>query len=337
VTCTRADALAGGSSYPAITITVTVLQTAANSVTNQATVSGGGESNTANDTALDPTNIISLPGLPNTAGELVGPDANSNTWLALVGLMAGVGALAVAIGGRAIRSTRVRFRQRRQRRAFGAAPVVLSLLVCSLALIQLVPLSARSMPASTTVAPPVVVVPAGAELIGTTVVTQSKPSAAVEESFHVAAGPITPSRLRIPSISVDAPVAGVGLLKDGSMAVPDNLWSSAWLSSSARPGQTGKAVIAGHRGIGTPGLFSHLENVRDGDRIHVSDAGGGELVYEVTSVALLDLSVATQIQVFGPTPLQQLVLITCFGEYSNRTRTYDHRLVVFSKLLPSAA
>jgi LPXTG-site transpeptidase (sortase) family protein len=339
VTCTRADALAGGSSYPPITITVTVLQSAANSVTNQATVSGGGESNAANNTATDPTNIISLPGLPNTSGAAapVAPNARSNTWLVVLSLVAGVGGLAVAIGVRALRSTRARFRQRRRRPAFGAAPVLLSLLVCSLGLIQLAPSATRSMPASTTVAPPPIAVQTGAELIGTTVVTQSRPAAPVEESFHVAAGPITPSRLRIPSIAVDAPVAGVGLLKDGSMAVPDNLWSSAWLSSSARPGQAGKAVIAGHRGIGTPGLFSHLENVHAGDRIHVSDAAGGELVYEVTSVALLDLSVATQLQVFGPTTQQQLVLITCFGEYSSSTRTYDHRLVVFSKLLPGAA
>jgi hypothetical protein len=28
------------------------------------------------------------------------------------------------------------------------------------------------------------------------------------------------------------------------------------------------------------------------------------------------------------------VLITCFGKYSSSTRTYDHRLVVFSRLLP---
>src|SRR6202521_5453645 len=59
VTCTRADVLAGGASYPAITVTVTVLQGAANSVTNTANVSGGSETNTTNDTASDPTNIVS--------------------------------------------------------------------------------------------------------------------------------------------------------------------------------------------------------------------------------------------------------------------------------------
>ena len=174
-------------------------------------------------------------------------------------------------------------------------------------------------------------------MIGITVVSQVKPPPPVEEKFYAASGAITPSRLRIPSIAVDASIAGVGLLPDGSMGVPNNLWVSAWLNSSARPGQAGNAVIAGHRGIGTPGLFGHLENVLPGDRIHVSDASHGELVYEVTRVASLDLSADTQMQVFGPTTQQQLVLITCFGRYSNATRTYDHRLVVFSRLLPPSS
>ena len=44
LTCTRSDALGGGSTYPAITVTVNISSTAPASVTNQATVSGGGRS-----------------------------------------------------------------------------------------------------------------------------------------------------------------------------------------------------------------------------------------------------------------------------------------------------
>jgi uncharacterized repeat protein (TIGR01451 family) len=60
LTCTRSDALAAGSSYPAITLTVNVASNAAASVTNTATVSGGGETNTGNDNANDPTTINPL-------------------------------------------------------------------------------------------------------------------------------------------------------------------------------------------------------------------------------------------------------------------------------------
>jgi hypothetical protein len=57
LTCTRSDALAIGASYPAITLTVSVAANAPDTVTNIANVSGGGESNTANNTASDPTSV----------------------------------------------------------------------------------------------------------------------------------------------------------------------------------------------------------------------------------------------------------------------------------------
>ncbi|HYP01039.1 MAG TPA: DUF11 domain-containing protein [Pyrinomonadaceae bacterium] len=66
VTCIRADGLSTGASYPAIDITVNVLQTAANSVTNTASTSGGGETNTANNSANDATTIVSRADLSLT-------------------------------------------------------------------------------------------------------------------------------------------------------------------------------------------------------------------------------------------------------------------------------
>lgn len=51
LTCTRADALASGQSYPDIALTVIVAADAASNLTTTAVVSGGGETNTANNTA----------------------------------------------------------------------------------------------------------------------------------------------------------------------------------------------------------------------------------------------------------------------------------------------
>ncbi len=55
--CNRSDALAAGASYPPITLTVDVAANAPASVSNTVTVSGGGELNTTNDTANDPTSV----------------------------------------------------------------------------------------------------------------------------------------------------------------------------------------------------------------------------------------------------------------------------------------
>ncbi len=58
ITATRSDVLAAGASYPVLTLTVRVAGNAPASVTNKAVVSGGGETNTHNDTAVDVTAIV---------------------------------------------------------------------------------------------------------------------------------------------------------------------------------------------------------------------------------------------------------------------------------------
>ncbi len=58
--------LAPGVSYPVISLNVNVLQTAANPVTNTATVSGGSEIVTTNDTAADVTAVVSSADLAIT-------------------------------------------------------------------------------------------------------------------------------------------------------------------------------------------------------------------------------------------------------------------------------
>jgi CSLREA domain-containing protein len=77
VSCTRSDALAGGASYPPVVLTVNVDPDAPVSVTNTATIAGGGDLNTANNTAMDVTTIqsscvISCPSnitVPNDPGQ----------------------------------------------------------------------------------------------------------------------------------------------------------------------------------------------------------------------------------------------------------------------------
>jgi uncharacterized repeat protein (TIGR01451 family) len=61
LSCTRADILAIAGAYPPLTLTVNVSGVAPASATNTATVSGGGETNTANDTATDVTTIDVVP------------------------------------------------------------------------------------------------------------------------------------------------------------------------------------------------------------------------------------------------------------------------------------
>jgi hypothetical protein len=70
ITATRSDALAAGASYPALTLTVSVANNAPSSLTNAVTVSGGGEVNTANDSASNPTTITTTSS-PTSGGVTV--------------------------------------------------------------------------------------------------------------------------------------------------------------------------------------------------------------------------------------------------------------------------
>jgi uncharacterized repeat protein (TIGR01451 family) len=59
VSCSRSDVLGGNSSYPPITVTVNIAANAPSEVVSTATVSGGNQSNSGNDTATDRTMIWS--------------------------------------------------------------------------------------------------------------------------------------------------------------------------------------------------------------------------------------------------------------------------------------
>ena len=65
VQCSRSDALVPGASYPPITVTVDVAADAQNG-TNTATVSGGGEINTANDSGSNAYTVVPVADLTIT-------------------------------------------------------------------------------------------------------------------------------------------------------------------------------------------------------------------------------------------------------------------------------
>jgi kumamolisin len=81
LTATRSDALAQGSSYPPLTLTVSVSPSAAASVTNIASVSGGSETNTSNDSASDVTTIAPLTPIQTWRNQWFGNSANSGAGL----------------------------------------------------------------------------------------------------------------------------------------------------------------------------------------------------------------------------------------------------------------
>ncbi|MGA7751397.1 MAG: C25 family cysteine peptidase [Candidatus Sulfotelmatobacter sp.] len=66
VSCVRSDSLSAATSYPSITLTVSVLQSAPATVTNTATIGGGNEANLLNDMASDVATVVSSADLAVT-------------------------------------------------------------------------------------------------------------------------------------------------------------------------------------------------------------------------------------------------------------------------------
>jgi hypothetical protein len=79
LTCTSSNVLAAGASYPAIALTINVAANAPASVTNTATVSGGGETITTDDVATDVTTILTPPTATLSAHSLAFTNQPVNT------------------------------------------------------------------------------------------------------------------------------------------------------------------------------------------------------------------------------------------------------------------
>lgn len=94
------------------------------------------------------------------------------------------------------------------------------------------------------------------------------------------------------------------------------------MTHTAEPGESGNAVISGHRDT----FFRHIHELEKGDQIYI-DRDGKRLVYEVTGKKIVD---PDDISVTGPTKDSELTLITCYPTYY--IGPAPKRLVVFAKL-----
>ena len=142
-------------------------------------------------------------------------------------------------------------------------------------------------------------------------------------------GVLTPARLKIPSLGVNAAVETVGIKTDGTMGTPKNFDNVGWYSPGSKPGEEGPAGFAGHVNNGgiRKGVFEKLSKIKTGDYVTVEDAAGRSKIYKVSSVREYPAE-APAGELFAPGGPSRLVLITCDGEWLPAERTFDKRLVV---------
>lgn len=141
---------------------------------------------------------------------------------------------------------------------------------------------------------------------------------------------IIPESMSIPAIGIDAPVQHLGTTETGEMAVPDKIDEVSWFSPGYKPGQNGRAVVAGHvDGIDGPAIFWDLSKLEPGDEIIV-EGEGRKLIFKVHTMESVPLDEADIPKIFGYSSSPELVLITCSGTYDFERGTREERLVVYA-------
>ncbi len=147
-----------------------------------------------------------------------------------------------------------------------------------------------------------------------------------------------PVRVRIPAVSVDAPLVRLSLDAAGVLRPPpaDRPEEAGWFAGGVTPGERGTAVLAGHVDTTTgPAVFYGLGALRRGQTVRVDRADGGAAVFTVDAVDVFAKDAFPSREVYGGAGRPELRLITCGGDYSDRTG-YTGNVVIFAHLTGTA-
>lgn len=145
---------------------------------------------------------------------------------------------------------------------------------------------------------------------------------------------LAPRAVRIPSQSIEARVEPVGVTDAGVMESPSAYDQVGWYRYGALPGESGRAVLAGHYDSHSgAAIFYRLGNLQPGDRVEVVLATGETRVFAVRELAEYPVEDAPLVDIFGHVDRPELVLITCSGEFRGPEAGYSHRLIVYAELV----
>ncbi|CAN5745850.1 hypothetical protein BH23CHL3_BH23CHL3_06970 [soil metagenome] len=138
-----------------------------------------------------------------------------------------------------------------------------------------------------------------------------------------------PMRVAIGEIEVDAEIEILETI-GGEMQAPTGAVDVAWYKESARLGETGNILLAGHLNYwGVPeGVFFRLEALSEGDAVELEGDDGETYRYIVEWAENFPSDEEPPEETLGHTDNQSLTLITCGGEWSAEIAEYDHRTVV---------
>jgi sortase (surface protein transpeptidase) len=155
--------------------------------------------------------------------------------------------------------------------------------------------------------------------------TASQPSSTAPEPRPEPVG------LQIDTIDVSGfPVRDIGLEDDGQLEIPDET-EIGWYKYGATAGHPGATVLAAHvNWKGSQGPFSQLGTVEPGDQIEVALDDGTTRNYLVTERTMYGKLELPKERIWRNTGPEELVLITCGGDFNPEIRRFKSNIVVYA-------
>jgi hypothetical protein len=160
-------------------------------------------------------------------------------------------------------------------------------------------------------------------------------AAQVGERYSAIPEPVVPrpSPVRVEIDTIDVarfPIRPIGLELDGQMEIPDET-EIGWYRFGATAGEPGATVLAAHVSWNrTAGPFARLGVVEPGARIAVTLNDGTVRRYEVVERAVYGKLELPRDRLWRTTGPEELVLITCGGDYNPEIRRYRENVVVYA-------
>lgn len=147
------------------------------------------------------------------------------------------------------------------------------------------------------------------------------------------AGASIPTAIDVAAIGVSSALSVLGLSPDGTLAVPSSFGRAGWYEHSAQCGQAGPTVVLGHVDSYTgPGVFFRLGALRPGDSVVLRCANGDSERFRITGVREYQKAAFPSMEVYGPTMLPTIRLVTCGGRFDHASGHYLSNVVAFGQL-----
>jgi len=143
-----------------------------------------------------------------------------------------------------------------------------------------------------------------------------------------------PTSLMIQKMGVKARVEGVDLSKAIQVHAPAKWGDVAWYTRGPRPGEVGRASIYGHLdSYCCPAVFYKLKYLKAGDTVQVVYAKGRPLTFKVMWQGVFANTNLPIKFLYGGSTEHGLVLYTCSGVFHRDGTGYDHKLIVYARLV----